>query len=207
MARFGADLAVSVNLTAIDLLDLELPDQLDELSSRYDVAPRHLCLEITETTIMADVDRGRSVLDRLATIGFRLSVDDFGTGYSSLAYLKNLPTHEVKIDRSLVGGIAASPQDRTIVRATIEMAHSLDLRVVAEGVETRAQESLLRGFGCDQAQGFLYARALPASEIDVAVASSEYAAAYVTGSVRPARPLLSDSGCVVLSDAAGAADA
>ncbi len=171
------DLAVSVNLTAIDLLDLELPDQLEELSSRYGVAPPSLCLEITETTIMADVDRGRSVLDRLATIGFQLSVDDFGTGYSSLAYLKNLPAHEVKIDRSLVGGIATSPQDRTIVRATIEMAHSLGLRVVAEGVETRAQESLLRGLECDQAQGFLFARALPASEIDVAVASSEYAAA------------------------------
>ena len=171
------DLVVSVNLTAIDLLDLELPDQLEELSNRYGVAPPSLCLEITETTIMADLDRGRSVLDRLAAIGFQLSVDDFGTGYSSLAYLKNLPAHEVKIDRSLVSGIATNTQDRTIVRATIEMAHSLGLRVVAEGVETSAQESLLRGLECDQAQGFLYARALPASEIDVAVASWEYAAA------------------------------
>ncbi len=171
------DLAVSVNLTAIDLLDLELPDQLEELSNRYGVAPPSLCLEITETTIMADLDRGRSVLDRLAAIGFQLSVDDFGTGYSSLSYLKNLPAHEVKIDRSLVSGIATNTQDRTIVRATIEMAHSLGLRVVAEGVETSAQESLLRNLDCDQAQGFLYARALPASEIDVAVASWEYAAA------------------------------
>ena len=138
----------------------------------------------------------RSVLDRLAAIGFQLSVDDFGTGYSSLAYLKNLPTHEVKIDRSLVSGIATSPQDRTIVRATIEMAHSLGLRVVAEGVETSAQESLLRGFECDQAQGFLYARALPANEIDVAVASCGIRRRLAcTGSVRPAQPLLSDSGC------------
>ncbi len=169
--RFGADLQLSVNLTAIDLLDLELPEHLGALARKHTVDPRAICLEITESTIMADVDRTRGVLDRLMAIGFRLSVDDFGTGYSSLAYLKNLPMHEVKIDRSLVSEIATSAQDRTIVRSTIQMAHGLGLEVVAEGVETSEQESLLRSFGCDQAQGFLYARALPASEVEDALTS------------------------------------
>jgi EAL domain-containing protein (putative c-di-GMP-specific phosphodiesterase class I) len=117
------------------------------------------------------------VLDRLVGIGFRLSVDDFGTGYSSLAYLKNLPMHEVKIDRSLVAGIATSEQDATIVRATVEMAHSLGLEVVAEGVEGSDQESLLRSFGCDLAQGYLYARPQPASEVDAELATWKRAAA------------------------------
>lgn len=175
--RFGAELVFSVNLTAIDLLDLELPDHLEALTKKHEVDPRSICLEITESMIMADVDRARGVLDRLVAIGFRLSVDDFGTGYSSLAYLKNLPMHEVKIDRSLISGIATSPQDRTIVRATIQMAHSLGLEVVAEGVETSAQESLLQAFRCDQAQGFLYARALPAAEVEEALASWGRAAA------------------------------
>ncbi len=175
--RFDADLTLAVNLTAIDLLDLELPEQLATLAREHDVDPRTVCLEITESTIMADVDRARSVLDRLVAVGFRLSVDDFGTGYSSLAYLKNFPMHEVKIDRSLVAGIATSPQDQTIVRATVEMAHSLGLEVVAEGVETTDQESLLRGFGCDYAQGFLYARPLPASDIEAELASWGRAAA------------------------------
>jgi EAL domain-containing protein (putative c-di-GMP-specific phosphodiesterase class I) len=175
--HFEADLSLSVNLTAIDLLDLELPDQLAELAQTHGVDPRNLCLEITESTIMADVDRARSVLDRLVAIGFRLSVDDFGTGYSSLAYLKNLPMHEIKIDRSLVSGIATNAQDRTIVRATVEMAHSLGLQVVAEGVETTAQETLLRALRCDQAQGFLYARAQPAEKIEAALSSWGRAAA------------------------------
>jgi diguanylate cyclase (GGDEF)-like protein len=175
--RFDAELTLSVNLTAIDLLDTELPNQLEALAAEHGVDPRVICLEITESTIMADVDRARSVLDRLVGIGFRLSVDDFGTGYSSLAYLKNLPMHEVKIDRSLVGGIATSEQDATIVRATVEMAHSLGLEVVAEGVEGSDQESLLRSFGCDLAQGYLYARPQPASEVDAELATWKRAAA------------------------------
>jgi len=135
------------------------------------VDAQSICLEITESSIMADPERTHSVLERLAAIGFRLSIDDFGTGHSSLAYLKNLPVHEVKIDRSFISGMAASPQDRMIVRATVDLAHSLGLTVVAEGVETREVQALLRGFGCDTAQGFLYARPLPAAEIEAALAS------------------------------------
>jgi diguanylate cyclase (GGDEF)-like protein len=168
---YGADLVIAVNLTAVDFIDLDLPDQLGGIVAEHEVDPATICLEITESSIMADPERTHSVLDRLAAVGFWLSVDDFGTGHSSLAYLKNLPVNEVKIDRSFISGMATSPQDRMIVRATIDLAHSLGLSVVAEGVETREVQALLRGFGCDVAQGFLYARPLPAPEVEASLAA------------------------------------
>jgi diguanylate cyclase (GGDEF)-like protein len=170
-SRYGADLVLAVNLTAVDFIDLDLPDQLAGVVSEHGVDPATICLEITESSIMADPERTHSVLERLAGIGFRLSVDDFGTGHSSLAYLKNLPVDEVKIDRSFISGMATSPQDRMIVRATIDLAHSLGLSVVAEGVETREVQALLRGFGCDAAQGFLYARPLPVADVEASLAA------------------------------------
>ena len=173
----GEALPLAVNLSPIDLLDLQLADDLAAVLEESGIEPRLVCLELTETTVMADVDRAHSVLDGLAASGFRLSIDDFGTGYSSLAYLKNLPVHEVKIDRALVSGIAASDPDRTIVRSTIEMAHSLGLAVVAEGVETPEQQALLRTFGCDYAQGYLYARPLPAAKLEASLAATGLAAA------------------------------
>jgi diguanylate cyclase (GGDEF)-like protein len=168
---YGSDLVIAVNLTAVDFIDLDLPDQLGAIVAEHDVDPATMCLELTESSIMADLGRTHSVLERLAAIGFQLSVDDFGTGHSSLAYLKNLPVDEVKIDRSFISGMATSSQDRMIVRATIDLAHSLGLSVVAEGVETREVQALLRGFGCDVAQGFLYARPLPASEVEASLAA------------------------------------
>jgi diguanylate cyclase (GGDEF)-like protein len=173
----GEAMPLAVNLSPIDLLDLQLADDLTAVLAESGIETRLVCLEITETTVMADVDRAHSVLDGLAESGFRLSIDDFGTGYSSLAYLKNLPVHEVKIDRALVSGIAASDPDRTIVSSTIEMAHSLGLSVVAEGVETPEQQALLRTLGCDYAQGYLYARPLPARELEASLARSGLAAA------------------------------
>jgi diguanylate cyclase (GGDEF)-like protein len=173
----GEALPLAVNLSPIDLLDLQLADDLAAVLEESGIEPRLVCLEITETTVMADVDRAHSVLDGLAASGFRLSIDDFGTGYSSLAYLKNLPVHEVKIDRALISGIAASDPDRTIVRSTIEMAHSLGLAVVAEGVETPDQQAWLCTLGCDYAQGYLYARPLPAAQLEASLAHSGLAAA------------------------------
>jgi diguanylate cyclase (GGDEF)-like protein len=173
----GEALPLAVNLSPVDLLDLQFADDLAGVLAERGIEPRLVCLEITETTVMADVDRAHSVLDGLAASGFRLSIDDFGTGHSSLAYLKNLPVHEVKIDRELVSGIASSAPDRTIVRSTIEMAHSLGLAVVAEGVETREQEALLRSLGCDYAQGYLYSRPLPAADLEAALTGFDLAAA------------------------------
>jgi diguanylate cyclase (GGDEF)-like protein len=158
-------LTVAVNLTAIDLLDLELPQQLEDLLHEYEVDPRHLCIEITESTVMADPQRASSTLERIVSTGVRASIDDFGTGHSSLAYLKNLPVHEVKIDRSFVAALTVSPHDRLIVHAMIELAHNLGLQVVAEGVETDAVDAALRQLHCDQAQGYLYARPQPAESL------------------------------------------
>ncbi len=173
----GEVLPLAVNLSPVDLLDLQLADSLAAVLAEHGVEARDVCLEITESTVMGDVERAHSVLDGLAANGFRLSVDDFGTGHSSLAYLKNLPVHEVKIDRALISGIAASAPDRTIVSSTIEMAHSLGLAVVAEGVETAEQHALLRSLGCDYAQGYLYARPLPAGELEESLSRTGLAAA------------------------------
>jgi diguanylate cyclase (GGDEF)-like protein len=160
------DLTVAVNLTAIDLLDVQLARRLQSLLRSHGVEPRRLCLELTESTVMADPERAQAVLERIAATGIRISIDDFGTGHSSLAYLKSLPAHELKIDKSFVSGLMVSRQDRMIVHATIHLAQSLGLQVVAEGVETQEVHNTLRSLGCDRAQGYLYGRPLPADEAE-----------------------------------------
>ena len=156
------DVIVSVNLTASDLLDPRLPRQLRSLLRKHAVEPERLCLELTERTVMAAPDRTRKILDRVVAIGVQVAIDDFGTGHSSLAYLKNLPAHELKIDRSFISDMTRSQHDRMIVLAAIQLAHSLGLRVVAEGVETKDADTLLRDLGCDVAQGYFYGRPEPA---------------------------------------------
>jgi diguanylate cyclase (GGDEF)-like protein len=157
----GFDLHVAVNLTIPDLLDLELPDRIGELLAETGVRPGQLELEITETTILADPFRVRQVLNRLNEMGLRLAIDDFGTGYSSLAYLKNLPVHTIKIDRSFVMGMCEDASDATIVRSTIDLARNLGLGVVAEGIESQEVWDALRADGCSLAQGYFISR--PAS--------------------------------------------
>jgi diguanylate cyclase (GGDEF)-like protein len=155
------ELTIAVNLTAIDLLDTELADRLQQLLDEVGADPGRLCVELTESTVMADPERALAILSRIAGAGVRVSIDDFGTGHSSLAYLKDLPVHEVKIDRSFVSGMALSRNNRMIVKATIQLVHSLGLQVVAEGVEDGQVDSELRGLGCDYAQGYLYGRPQP----------------------------------------------
>jgi EAL domain-containing protein (putative c-di-GMP-specific phosphodiesterase class I) len=167
----GLDLDVAVNLTAIDLLDLSLPDDVAQALSRYGMPVARLALELTETTLMVDETRSGEVLGRLRHLGVRLAIDDFGSGYSSLAYLKRLPVHEVKIDRVFVAGIPADEANESIVRWTIELAHGLGLAVVAEGVETREQLEHLEALGCDIAQGYFLGRPMPGDELAAFVAS------------------------------------
>jgi diguanylate cyclase (GGDEF)-like protein len=157
----GFDLHVAVNLTIPDLLDLELPDRIGELLAETGVRPGQLELEVTETTILADPFRVRQVLNRLNEMGLRLAIDDFGTGYSSLAYLKNLPVHTIKIDRSFVMGMCEDASDATIVRSTIDLGRNLGLGVVAEGIESQEVWDALRADGCSLAQGYFISR--PAS--------------------------------------------
>ncbi|MGH2932583.1 MAG: putative bifunctional diguanylate cyclase/phosphodiesterase [Gaiellaceae bacterium] len=159
--KAGFDLHVAVNLTIPDLLDLELPDRIGELLAETGVRPGQLELEITETTILADPFRVRQVLNRLNEMGLRLAIDDFGTGYSSLAYLKNLPVHTIKIDRSFVMGMCEDASDATIVRSTIDLGRNLGLGVVAEGIESQEVWDALRADGCSLAQGYFISR--PAS--------------------------------------------
>jgi EAL domain-containing protein (putative c-di-GMP-specific phosphodiesterase class I) len=173
----GRALPMFVNLSPRQLADVDLVPMVRDVINLTGVPPESLHFEITENALMADAETTSSTLLALRDLGVRLALDDFGTGHSSLAYLKNLPVHEVKIDRELVSGIVASDPDRTIVRSTIEMAHSLGLAVVAEGVETREQQAVLRSLGCDYAQGYLYARPLPAVELEAALVGFGLAAA------------------------------
>jgi diguanylate cyclase (GGDEF)-like protein len=166
LAAQGHALSLAVNLSTRDLMDLELPDKIGERLARFAVPPEALKLEITESAIMDDPQRAESVLARLHAMGLPLSIDDFGTGYSSLAYLKRLPVKELKIDRSFVMHLDREDGDHKIVRSTIDLAHTLGLEVVAEGVENLAIWQVLRGLGCDLAQGYFVSRPLPADQFE-----------------------------------------
>ncbi len=158
------ELALNVNVSTRDLMQPDFPAQVERALRHAGVAARHLCLEVTESAIMDDPLLAMDCLQALHRMGVRLAIDDFGTGYSSLAYLKKLPVQELKIDRSFISGLDRDEADVTIVRSTIDMAHHMGLSVVAEGIETEAVSQRLRAFGCDQAQGYLYSRPLPASD-------------------------------------------
>jgi EAL domain-containing protein (putative c-di-GMP-specific phosphodiesterase class I) len=162
----GIDINIAVNISARNLLDADLPGKVTAALADAGVQPSALTLEITEDSIMADPQRSLAVLGRIHAGGVRLAIDDFGTGYSSLSYLKQLPVDEVKIDKSFVISMALDESDATIVRSTIDLGHNLGLRVVAEGVETvEAYDQLLQG-GCDEAQGYLFSRPLPAGQFE-----------------------------------------
>jgi diguanylate cyclase (GGDEF)-like protein len=161
----GLELSVAVNLSARSFLDAQLAAEIPLLLERRGVEARLLELEITESMLMIDPGRAKATLDRLSAIGLSLSVDDFGTGYSSLANLKRLPVHGIKIDKSFVMDMAHDPSDAAIVRSTIDLAHNLGLRVVAEGVENRESWRRLREQGCDLAQGYHVSRPLPGEEL------------------------------------------
>lgn len=160
----GLAVPLSVNLSTRDLMDLELPQKFAALLQRHGAPAEALCLEITESAIMDDPARAQHTLERLHEMGLRLAIDDFGTGYSSLAYLKRLPVHELKIDKSFVMQMERDSDDAKIVRSTVDLAHNLGLSVVAEGVETASHWRALRSLDCDLAQGYLVARPLPAED-------------------------------------------
>ena len=170
----GLPLTISVNVSARDLMNTSLPDNIAELLARYGAEPHWLALEITESTIMGDPQRALGVLERLHGMGLKLSVDDFGTGYSSLAYLKKLPVSELKIDMSFVLNMDKDRDDATIVRSTVDLGHNMGLQVVAEGVETEAAWDMLREMGCDLAQGYHVSRPLDAAALESWIAASPW---------------------------------
>jgi diguanylate cyclase (GGDEF)-like protein len=161
----GLELHVSVNLSARNLLDPTLPEDVVRLMAKWGVRPELLELEITESTIMLDPARATEVLNQLSDMGIGLSVDDFGIGYSSLSYLRELPVKELKIDRSFVSEMCTDEGNRFIVRSTIGLGQNLGLRVVAEGVEDEETLAQLTTLGCDFAQGYFLSRPVPALEL------------------------------------------
>jgi diguanylate cyclase (GGDEF)-like protein len=152
------ELSVAVNLSTRSLLDASLPEVVQAALSRWRVPPHLLDLEITETIIMTDPARARRVLTELADMGATLSIDDFGTGYSSLAYLRDLPVHQLKIDRTFVQDLARDSDDEVIVRAVVDLARNLGLGTIAEGVEDFRTWEQLSQLGCGSAQGYFLAR-------------------------------------------------
>jgi diguanylate cyclase (GGDEF)-like protein len=158
----GLRLQISVNISARDLMNRELPDMIRNMLAQYDVPSSLLCLEITESGFMEDPAHAQKVLDRLSALGLKLSIDDYGTGYSSLSYIMKLPVQELKIDQSFIRNMVGNDDLSTIVRSTIELGHNLGLMVVAEGVEDAAAWKMLQALGCDDAQGYYMSRPLDA---------------------------------------------
>jgi len=161
----GAPIHVAVNVSARSLLDPELPVKVQQSLDRWQVDPRFLKIEITESSIMADPAHALGILSMLQSMGVRLSIDDFGTGYSSLTHLRELPVDEIKIDKSFVIGMRTSDADAAIVRTVIDLAHNLGKQVCAEGVEDEETWLLLKELGCDLAQGYWIARPMAAGAL------------------------------------------
>ena len=149
---------VAVNLASTHLRERGLPELVAQAIACHGLRARLLEIEVTESILLAEPELSLEIAMKLDEMGVRLSIDDFGTGYSSLSYLKRLPIHALKIDRSFVRDLASDPDDAAIITAIIAMAHSLKLKVVAEGVETEAQLAFLNARQCDEYQGFLLRR-------------------------------------------------
>jgi EAL domain-containing protein (putative c-di-GMP-specific phosphodiesterase class I) len=154
-------LRVHVNMAAPEFLDVELPDELDAILSAAGVDPRDICLELTESVVMQHAGTSIPIMRELQRRGFEIGLDDFGMGYSSLSMLKELPLATLKIDRAFMAGVPYDRDDNAIVRAIIDLGRHRRLQVIAEGVETDAQLSYLRQFGCNLAQGWLPGRPMP----------------------------------------------
>jgi len=163
--RRGIDLEMSVNLSARNLLEPELPQRIRALLHKHHVAPERLTLEVTESDTMSDPERAAQVLQALRGAGARVSIDDFGTGNASIAYLARLPATEVKIDKSFVTGICEDARADAITRSTVDLSRRLGLHVVAEGIETQAVLERLLEVGCESGQGFLISKPLSGEEL------------------------------------------
>jgi len=161
----GRAVALSLNVSAKSLHDLNFPDTLVSIAEKHGVSPSDLTIEITESGLIKELSRTLDILTRLRMKQVKLSIDDFGTGYAMLQQIKNIPATELKIDNSFVHEMMSSVRDRIMVQRTIEMAHDLGMQVIAEGVETQEQLDLLRSNGCDIAQGYLFSRPIPAKEM------------------------------------------
>jgi EAL domain-containing protein (putative c-di-GMP-specific phosphodiesterase class I) len=159
-------LRVSVNLSASQFRDSGLVDSIRRALDDVGLGARYLEVELTESAVMSDPEQSIAILEQLSAMGVLVSVDDFGTGYSSMSYLRRFPIDKLKIDRVFIDEIVSRPEDASIVRAIVSLAHSLRLKVVAEGVETPAQLDFLKTAGCDEYQGYHFSRPLSAADFE-----------------------------------------
>jgi diguanylate cyclase len=171
----GMNMEVSINLSAIDIIDLELPYTIESLLNVYDLPARFLTIELIESANLTDQNRAVEVINRLSALGIKISLDDFGTGYSSFVYLTNLPVNEIKIDKSFILTIHENEKKRNTVDAIIKLANALKLSVIAEGVETIGQLQILKSLNCPLGQGFYFCEALDADAFEKLVLSEEQA--------------------------------
>ena len=156
---------MNVNLSAANALDAGLPEQIGQLLGARGIPANVLGLEVTETAIGADPERAKRMLEALDRMGVRIAIDDFGTGYSSLAGLRDLPVSELKVDRQFVAAMKDHARDEAIVRSTIRLAHELEIKVIAEGVEDAETLEQIASLECDMAQGYYFSRPLPLAEL------------------------------------------
>ena len=161
----GVRMQVSVNMSASTLKELDLPERMDGLAQKYCIDTPQVVLEVTETALMSELTKSLDILTRLRMKGFQLSIDDFGTGYSSLVQLYRVPFSEIKIDLSFVMEMENDPEASAIVETIILLGHKLDMKIVAEGVETDSCRERLADLDCDQAQGYLFARPMPCDAV------------------------------------------
>lgn len=160
----GIGVGLSFNLTAADMVDDDLPELLAQRLATWQIPGQRFTLELTESALMLDREKGLAIMSRLRQLGCRLALDDFGTGYSSLSYLVSLPINEIKIDRSFVMAMFNSPDSLRVVSTIIDLARDLGMQPLAEGVETEMQRTQLLTLGCEAAQGYLYAKPMPVDE-------------------------------------------
>lgn len=171
-ARFGP-LFLAVNVSARQFRDPELVRKVSEICSRTEFPFELMHLEITESALVNDADAAAAIMQNLVGLGFRLSLDDFGTGYSSLSYLKRFPVHKLKIDQSFVRELPRDADDGAIVKAILSLGHALDMKVLAEGIETDRQHAVLAAMGCDQGQGYFYSQPLWARDFEALIVSRQ----------------------------------
>ena len=165
---------MSVNVSAIQFHTAQFTERVAMIIADTGIDPANLCLELTESIVMKDVDETIHTLNKLRELGVSLSLDDFGTGYSSLSYLRKMPISELKIDRSFIASLYKDQNSDMIVSTIISMAHCLDMRVVAEGVETISQLEYLRANSCQTAQGFLFSKPMHADDFPVTLRISDF---------------------------------
>jgi EAL domain-containing protein (putative c-di-GMP-specific phosphodiesterase class I) len=166
-SAMGYELGVSVNISAASLRDDDLPDKIAALMSMRRVDPARITLEITEDCFIAEPEQATLILARLRALGVELSIDDFGTGFSSLTYIRRLPVTELKLDRTFLTGAPRDQRAVAVIRSTVDLAHSLGLRIVAEGIESLDALALVDDLGCDSAQGYLIGRPAPSEDFDL----------------------------------------